>query len=180
MILQKAMKINLNQGVKMPMNNFHSKLFVMALTVLFISGCSKPTGIVGSDRVSNEQINTDLATKSMPVTRGEDWDFSKDSMRCFKLNETESTFSATEANLVLLVVAAQGDMNAKLGTGVTLDTVLGELRLSYKKNGGSWGLEGARPDLSRERVAEDHITKFFELAAPVCSYFDMKKPKASK
>lgn len=175
-----AVKINNRRGERQ-MKKYLLQFLAMAALALVGFGCSKLTTKAGSDRVPNEQINADIATQIVNAEGGDDWNFSKDSMRCFKLYEAQSTISDTEANLSVLVAAAQGDMNAKLGTGVTLDTAFGGLRLLYKKKGDSWVLEKASPDkLSRKRLSEEGISTFFEISAPVCSYFDMKNPKASK
>lgn len=157
-------------------NDLFSKLSAIALLVTVIAGCSKLTGKTATEAVPKEQIDMDIATQKIPAAGGADWDFSKDSMRCFKVYDEKSTISDAEATLFVSVAAAQGDMNAKLGTGVTLDTLFGGLRISYKKKGDNWVLDKVTPDqLSRKRLGEADLSTFFNIAAPLCSYYEKKK-----
>jgi hypothetical protein len=153
-----------------------TNIAVVGLLLVGALGCSQLTKKTAKDAVPKEQINQDLAVQKLPAAGGPEWDFSQDSMRCFQLFEHNSTVSDSEVKLELSVAAIQGDMRAKLGSGSTLNTLFGKVRAIYKKQGDKWVVDKVSPiELSQKRLGEDAFSKFFEITAPVCSYFEHKK-----
>ncbi|MCZ2391077.1 MAG: hypothetical protein LC113_08375 [Acidobacteria bacterium] len=142
------------------------------LSVAAALGCSKAP----KDLVPKEQVDADIATQVVPAAGGPDWDFSKDSLRCFEILDGKSTVTGDNASLFVTIASAQGDMDAKLGTGVSLDTMFGGLRAEYTKKGGKWTLEKLTPDhLLQKKLGEGSLPTFFNIAAPLCKFYE--KPK---
>lgn len=157
MILQKEEK---EKTMKM-------KLTTLILTIcsLVLCGC----GLWGNKGVTNEQINNDIANKSVKVKDGPDWYFGSNSERCFAVNDDESKITTSNADLSVTVSSWR---QSELKESPVYFTVFGKMMLHYKNEGGKWVLESIESiDLTRKSIAQEEFPKFLDIVMPQCKYF---------
>ncbi len=143
----------------------------LALCVLMFTAC----GLLGKKGVSKEQINADLADKTVKAKEGSDteaqteWHFKDDSYRCFAPSDNESKTTESAADIALNVSAI------RLTDGEDTPVLFGEILLHYKKDDAKWVLESIEPkDLRTKAITGDAFSKFVDLQMPLCNYFKYK------
>ena len=143
----------------------------LALCVLIFSMC----GLLGGKGVPKEQMNTDLAERSVNVKDEYDteqqWAFKDDSYRCFAPSETPSKVTDADAEIPLNV------SSIRITQGDDTPVLFGEIVLHYKKDGGKWILERIEPkDVRTKALSGDSFAKFMDLQKPLCNYFKYRSP----
>lgn len=135
---------------------------ILAICLLSLSGC----GLMGKKGVPNEQINADLSRKMVKFNGGKDeWLFSDENERCFTVKDDESKITDSNADVSTTVSSwRQSDLTK------VFFTVLGNLVLHYKKDGGKWVLESIEPkDATAASFTEqEEFKKFLDKHTPVC------------
>lgn len=79
--------------------NVKLNTLILVMCLLVVSGC----GLLGNKGVPKEQINDDIASKSVKVKDGTDWYFKGDSQRCFAVIDDESKITASNADISVAV-----------------------------------------------------------------------------
>jgi hypothetical protein len=141
---------------------------VLGLCLLMLSGC----GLLGKKGVPKEQVNTDLAERTISakdasdMERHIDWRFKEDSFRCFAPSDNPSTVTESDAVIPINISAI------RLVEGEETPVLFGEMVLHYKKNDGKWVLESIEPkDVRTNSLTGDAFSKFLDLQKPLCNYF---------
>jgi predicted small lipoprotein YifL len=141
-------------------------VLILAMCLTLLSGC----GLLGNKGVPKEQINSDLAGKTIKVRSplGESsWDFKDDYIRCFALTPNET--KTTESNVDTVIDVSS--MKYPTWTGVS-EVMFGKILLRYKKDGDKWTLESIEPkDASTNNLEGEKAVEFAKLSAPLCNYF---------
>ena len=142
-----------------------------AVCLLMVGGCSLLGG--GGGKISNEQISSDLATKTLNGKNDKSLDLSgKYSSHCFQV--TDSKFNGNTADIKLFLSATEVETG---GDGVK--AVIGDVGLTYKKDGEKWTLNKVdSKDLDIKTFSvEEAISKFAPLAKPICASFSSSNGK---
>lgn len=152
------------------------KKIILTFGLLILGGC----GLLGNKSVPKEQINTDLAGKTIAARSGSDpeikteWDFKDDSYRCFAPDDkSESKITESTADIPINISAIRLDKSGSEDTSV----LFGEATLHYKKDNGKWTLQSLEPkDVRTNQITGDAFSKFVDLQMPLCNYFKYSKP----
>jgi hypothetical protein len=140
-----------------------TKKMILTMCLLMVSGC----GLIGHKGVSKEQINADLADKTVKVA-GLDgkWLFYNKSERCFSVNDDESKLTDSSADVSITVSSWHESASVFF-------TVFGKMMLHYKMDGGKWVLQNIEPkELIQTGFSEqEKFKKFLEITTPQCQYF---------
>lgn len=138
---------------------------ILAVCLFTLSGC----GLIGKNRVTNEQINADLNGKTVKFNGGKDeWFFSDKEEKCFLVNDKESKITDSNADVSLTVSSwRQSDLTK------VFFTVYGKMLMRYKTDGGKWVLESIEPrDATQESFSSPAEFKIFlDVHTPVCKGF---------
>lgn len=141
-----------------------------AICLLMMGGCGM---LGGGSKISNEQISSDLATKTLSGKNDKSLDLSgKYSSHCFQV--TDSKFSGNTADIKLFLSATEIETG-----GDDVKVVIGDVGLTYKKDGEKWTLDKVdSKDLDIKTFSvEEAISKFAPLAKPICSSFSSSNNK---
>ncbi|HKP47384.1 MAG TPA: hypothetical protein VJT50_12360 [Pyrinomonadaceae bacterium] len=143
----------------------------LALCVLILSMC----GLLGGKGVKKEQVNVDLAEKSISAKDENDgeqqWAFKDDSYRCFAPSETPNKVTDTDAMIPINV------SSIRIVQGDDTPVLFGEMVLYYKKDNGNWVLDRIEPkDVRTRALTGDAFSKFLDLQKPLCNYFKYRSP----
>jgi hypothetical protein len=142
------------------------------LNALILVGCLSMVwgcGLLGSKGVAKEQLNADIADKSVKVKDGTDWFFKFDSERCFAVNDEESKITAANADISVTVASWR---EIGIDKYQFYRTVFGKVLLHYKNDGGKWVLESLEPkDLTEKTLETEEFKKFLDIRMPICNYF---------
>lgn len=147
----------------------HSML-VIAFSIIFalgsaLTGC----GLLGSKTIPKEQINADIANRSVKGKDGTDWTFKFDSERCFVVNDDESQITTSNADISVTVSSWRESGSGKYQLYLTL---FGKMMLHYKNDGGKWVLESIEPkDLTNKTLELEEFKSFLDIKMPLCKYF---------
>lgn len=140
-------------------------LILMTCTAV-LSGC----GMLGNSGVPKEQMNSDLAGKTIKVRNpyGEsDWSFKDDFIRCFAPTPNEGKTTESNADVLLDISSMKYPTS-----GGSSEVMFGKVLLRYKKDGGKWTLEGVEPkNVSTNILEGEKSIEFARLSAPLCGYF---------
>jgi hypothetical protein len=144
----------------------------LALCLLLLSFC----GLMGKKGVPKEQVNADLAERTISVKDASDieqqWTFKEDSYRCFAPSETPSKITESEDTIPINVSAV------RLVSGEETPVLFGEIVLHYKKDDDKWVLESIEPkDVRTKALTGDAFSKFLDLQMPLCNYFKYRSEK---
>ena len=144
----------------------------LALCLLMLSFC----GLMGKKGVPKEQVNADLAERTISVKDASDteqqWSFKEDSYRCFAPSETPSKITESEDTIPINVSAV------RLVSGEETPVLFGEIVLHYKKDDDKWVLESIEPkDVRTKALTGDAFSKFLDLQMPLCNYFKYRSDK---
>ena len=144
----------------------------VALCLLLLSFC----GLMGKKGVPKEQVNADLAERTISVKDASDieqqWTFKEDSYRCFAPSETPSKITESEDTIPINVSAV------RLVSGEETPVLFGEIVLHYKKDDDKWVLESIEPkDVRTKALTGDAFSKFLDLQMPLCNYFKYRSEK---
>jgi hypothetical protein len=144
----------------------------LALCLLMLSFC----GLLGKKGVPKEQVNADLAGRTISVKDASDieqqWSFKEDSYRCFAPSETPSKITESEDTIPINVSAV------RLVSGEETPVLFGEIVLHYKKDDDKWVLESIEPkDVRTKALTGDAFSKFLDLQMPLCNYFKYRSEK---
>lgn len=144
----------------------------LALCLLLLSFC----GLMGKKGVPKEQVNADLAQRTISVKDASDieqqWTFKEDSYRCFAPSETPSKITESEDTIPINVSAV------RLVSGEETPVLFGEIVLHYKKDDDKWVLESIEPkDVRTKALTGDAFSKFLDLQMPLCNYFKYRSDK---
>ncbi len=144
---------------------------VLALSLLMFSGC----GLLGKKGVSKEQINADIADKTIKVQDANDlqteWSFKEDSYRCFAPADGETKTTETNADISINL------SSIRLSDTGDTPVLFGKILLHYKKNNAKWTLESIEPkDVRTNAITGDAFEKYVNLQLPLCNYFKYRKP----
>lgn len=144
----------------------------LALCLLLLSFC----GLLGTKGVPKEQVNADLAQRTISVKDASDteqqWSFKEDSYRCFAPSETPSKITESEDTIPINVSAV------RLVSGEETPVLFGEIVLHYKKDNGKWVLESIEPkDVRTKALTGDAFSKYLDLQMPLCNYFKYRSEK---
>jgi hypothetical protein len=144
-----------------------SVTLIIASVTLIFAGC----GILTRSIVPKEQLNNDLADKTIKVKHarsGEvDWDFKKDNFRCFAPSGEKDTVTDTTADISLNV----SSIVTTSDTGPT-PVMFGKIVLHYKKDGDKWKLQSIEPkDTITNVIDGDKFTSYINQQMPLCNYF---------
>jgi predicted small lipoprotein YifL len=141
---------------------------VLALCLLMLSGC----GLLGEKGVPKEQINADIADKTITVKNANDmdqqteWRFKDDSLRCFAPSDNKSKITESDAVIPINI------SSIRLVEGEDTPVLFGEILLHYKKDNAKWILERIEPkDVRTNAITGDAFSKFVDLQMPLCNYF---------
>ena len=148
---------------------------VMLLTcVSLFLGC-------GSKKITNEQIDTDIGNQSLKVTEGSPsvWTFNADTDRCFAI--AESKYADGKAEITARVASSQmdGQEDMPMEKVSSIKTLLGQIVLNYKNEGGKWVLEKAEPRELRAKPisVNDWKNTFIPIQLSLCDNYDHNKKK---
>jgi len=138
----------------------------LALCLLMLSLC----GLMGKKGVPKEQVNADLAEKTIsvkgPNDTEEQWRFKDDSYRCFAPSDTPSKITESDDVIPINVSAI------RLVDGEDTPVLFGEIVLHYKKDADKWVLESIEPkDVRTNVLTGDAFSKFLDMQKPLCNYF---------
>ena len=145
---------------------------VLLIGVALFSGC-------GAKKITNDQIDTDIGNQSLNVTEGSPsvWAFKDDSYRCFNL--AESKYGDGKAEITARVASAQmdGQEDARMEDVKAIKTLLGEVVLNYKNEGGKWILEKAEAKELRAKPisVDDWKNTFIPIQLKLCDFYEHKK-----
>ena len=144
----------------------------LALCLLLLSFC----GLMGKKGVPKEQVNADLAERTISVKDASDteqqWSFKEDSSRCFAPSETPSKITESEDTIPINVSAV------RLVSGEETPVLFGEIVLHYKKDDDKWVLESIEPkDVRTKALTGDAFSKYLDLQMPLCNYFKYRSEK---
>jgi hypothetical protein len=144
----------------------------LALCLLLLSFC----GLMGKKGVPKEQVNADLAERTISVKDASDteqqWSFKEDSYRCFAPSETPSKITESEDTIPINVSAV------RLVSGEETPVLFGEIVLHYKKDDDKWVLESIEPkDVRTKALTGDAFSKYLDLQMPLCNYFKYRSEK---
>ena len=144
----------------------------LALCLLMLSFC----GLMGKKGVPKEQVNADLAERTISVKDASDieqqWTFKEDSYRCFAPSETPSKITESEDTIPINVSAV------RLVSGEETPVLFGEIVLHYKKDNDKWVLESIEPkDVRTKALTGDAFSKYLDLQMPLCNYFKYRSEK---
>lgn len=129
-------------------------LVIMLVYSLLICGC----GLLGSGKVTNEQMNADIGNQFLQVSEGEPdvWTFKHDTNRCFAI--AKSNYTTGKAEITAVVASFRGVG----GASRSVATVNGTIALSYKNEGGKWVLEKAENvDLLAKTLTQNDFKNVF-------------------
>jgi hypothetical protein len=139
---------------------------ILAMCLSLLSGC----GMLGDKGVPKEQINSDLAGKTIKVRSPigqEDWNFKDDYIRCFAPAPDAAKTAESNADTVIDI----SSMKYPTSSGAS-DVMFGKVSLRYKKDGDNWTLENIEPkDASTNRLEGEKAIEFAKLSAPLCRHF---------
>ena len=144
----------------------------LALGVLMLSLC----GLLGTKGVPKEQVNADLADRTISVKSASDteeqWSFKDDSYRCFAPSDTPGKITESDDVIPINVSAI------RLGAGEETAVLFGEIVLHYKKDNGKWVLDSIEPkDVRTKALTGDAFSKYLDLQKPLCNYFKYRSEK---
>jgi hypothetical protein len=133
-------------------------------------GCSS----LSSSKISNEQISDDLSTIALTGQNNSDLSLrgSISSQHCFQVKG--SKFNGDSADIKLFLSATE-----IMPDGDEVKVVIGDVNLSYKKDGDKWKLDKVdSKDLDIKSMSmADTLTKFAPLAKPICAVFSSSNRK---
>ena len=147
---------------------------IVTLCAFALSGC----GLLGGKGVPKEQINSDLAGKTIKVrnvaySSQTDWSFKDDFIRCFSPTPDET--KTTESNVDMMLDISS--MKYPSSTGAS-DVMFGKVLLRYKKDGDKWTLESIEPkDAATNTLEGDKAIEFAKRSSSLCSYFKYRDEK---
>jgi hypothetical protein len=147
----------------------HTTTVILAIFVLLTGGC----GLLGGSKISNEQISSDLTTKTLDGKNSSTLDLSgKYSSHCFQV--TESKFNGDSAEIKLFLSGTE-----VMTGGDEIKVVIGDVNLGYKKDGDKWKLDKVdSKDLDIKSMSmADTLTKFAPLSKPICAVFSSSTSK---
>jgi hypothetical protein len=133
----------------------------------------------GSKKITNEQIDTDIGNQSLKVTEGSPsvWTFNADTDRCFAI--AESKYADGKAEITARVASSQmdGQENTRMEDVTGIKTLLGQIVLNYKNEGGKWVLEKAEARELRAKFisVNDWKNTFVPIQLTLCDSYDHKK-----
>ncbi|MEK6335863.1 MAG: hypothetical protein AABM67_13105 [Acidobacteriota bacterium] len=133
----------------------------------------------GSKKITNEQIDTDIGNQALKVTEGSPsvWTFNADTDRCFAI--AESKYSDGKAEITARVASSQfdGQEDARIEDVKSIKTLLGQIVLNYKSEGGKWVLEKAESkSLNAKAISPtDWKNTFVPIQLSLCDSYDHKK-----
>ena len=137
----------------------------LALGAFAFAGC----GLAGKKGVPMEQINADLANKTVKFNEGKNQWFTDDKKeRCFSVNDGESKISDTNADLSVTFSSwYQDDLTS------IFFSVNGKMLLHYKNEGGKWVLQSIEPKDANWQsfTGKEELKKFLDTHVPVCKGF---------
>lgn len=152
------------------------QLFALTSVCLLAGFALNGCGLLGDKGVPKEQINADIADKTIEVKKADDletqteWNFKDDSYRCFAPKE-KTTFGESDAYMFINL------SSIRLTKGEDTHVLFGEILLHYKKDNGKWKLEKIGPqDVRTNALTGDAFSKFLDLQMPLCNYFKYTTP----
>jgi hypothetical protein len=128
---------------------------------------------MGKKGVPKEQVNADLAGRTISVKDGSDieqqWSFKDDSYRCFAPSDTPSKITESEDVIPINISAI------RLVEGEETPVLFGEIVLHYKKDNDKWVLDNIESkEVRTKALTGDAFSKYLDLQMPLCNYFKHK------
>jgi hypothetical protein len=134
----------------------------------------------GSKKIPNTQIDDDLGNQTLK-TEGSlgDWSFKADTNRCFAI--ADNKYSEGKAEITARVASSQmdGQENLPMEKVSAVKTLLGQVVMTYKNEGGKWVFEKAEPKELRAKAisVNDWKNTFIQIQLNLCDTFDHNHKK---
>ncbi len=149
--------------------NLQTISLILTISAIFSLGC----GMLGGSKISNQQISDDLISKGVIEKNGSSIDLKGSTTNhCFEVKDSKFNEDTAELNLHFSADEVLPSLSVK--------TVIGDLNLSYKKDGEKWKLDKVNPTNFDVKTLslEDSMSKYVPSSKPICAVYN--RPYSSK
>ena len=147
--------------------NLTTTILVLTIAAIFSLGC----GLLGGSKISNRQISDDLIAKGFIEKNGSRIGLAtKYASHCFQVKDSKFTEDTGEINLILSATEILGEDNP------IITVAIGDVGLSYKKDGEKWKLDKVNPTNFKVKTSENSelMDKFVPLERPICASYSRR------